>query len=100
MDNRPVFDDAGNPVFDPDRPVKNRDGTPKLDADGEPMLRQALEKGTHSWFIGYAPADKPKFVVVALKEFGGFGATYAAPLVREAFLQLERHDYLPRLDVP
>jgi penicillin-binding protein 2 len=36
----------------------------------------------HAWFAGYAPADNPRLVVVALVENVGFGAEYAAPVVR------------------
>jgi penicillin-binding protein 2 len=28
---------------------------------------------THSWFVGFAPADHPKIVVAVLLEFGGHG---------------------------
>ena len=31
----------------------------------------------YSWFISYAPADEPKYVVVTLVEQGGFGSTSA-----------------------
>ena len=37
----------------------------------------------HAWFAGYAPADSPRLVVVALVENVGFGADYAAPIVRQ-----------------
>ena len=37
----------------------------------------------HAWFAGYAPADKPEIVVVALVEHGGHGGVAAAPLVRQ-----------------
>ena len=37
----------------------------------------------HAWFAGYAPAGNPRLVVVALVENVGFGADYAAPVVRE-----------------
>lgn len=36
----------------------------------------------YSWFAAMAPADHPKYVVVALVEQGGHGATTAAPIVR------------------
>jgi penicillin-binding protein 2 len=36
----------------------------------------------HAWFAGYAPADAPEIVVVALVEEGGSGGGTAAPLVR------------------
>lgn len=35
----------------------------------------------HSWFVGYAPADKPKIVVAVVVANGGTGATQAAPAV-------------------
>jgi penicillin-binding protein 2 len=37
----------------------------------------------HAWFAGYAPADQPEIVVVALVENGGSGGKIAAPLVGE-----------------
>jgi penicillin-binding protein 2 len=95
----PVFDDAGQPVWDTSKPVKNEDGTVKVGADGQPVYRQMQEEGTHAWFVGYAPADKPQYVVSALMEFGGHGGGWAAPMAKEAFLQLERHGYLPAVDV-
>lgn len=36
----------------------------------------------YAWFMGYAPADAPKIVVVALIEQGGHGSSVAAPMVR------------------
>ena len=35
----------------------------------------------NAWFVGYAPADKPEIVVVALVEGGGHGGAAAAPAV-------------------
>jgi penicillin-binding protein 2 len=35
----------------------------------------------HAWFAGYAPADDPEIVVVALVAHGGIGADAAAPIV-------------------
>ncbi len=35
----------------------------------------------HAWFAGYAPAESPKIVVVAMVEHGGVGADAAAPIV-------------------
>ena len=37
----------------------------------------------HSWFIAYAPADKPKIALAVLVENGGFGAQSAAPIARQ-----------------
>jgi len=37
----------------------------------------------HAWFAGYAPADKPQIVAVAILENSGHGGAVAAPIVRE-----------------
>lgn len=37
----------------------------------------------HAWFAGFAPADKPEIVVVAMTEHGGFGGMVSAPVVAE-----------------
>jgi len=38
--------------------------------------------GDHAWFAGFAPAEKPEIVVVAIVENAGHGGTVAAPIVR------------------
>jgi penicillin-binding protein 2 len=37
--------------------------------------------GDHAWFAGYAPAEKPEIVVVAIVEGAGHGGAVAAPVV-------------------
>ena len=39
-------------------------------------------KAPVSWFAAMAPANHPRYVVVAMVEQGGHGATTAAPIVR------------------
>ena len=36
----------------------------------------------HGWFIAYAPAEKPKYVVVCIVEQGSYGSISAAPIVK------------------
>lgn len=38
----------------------------------------------HSWFIAFAPAEKPTIALAVIVENGGFGAAAAAPLARKA----------------
>lgn len=38
-----------------------------------------------AWYAGYAPADDPQYVVVAMVEEGGGGSLSAAPIVRRVF---------------
>jgi penicillin-binding protein 2 len=50
-----------------------------------------------SWFAAIAPADHPKYVVVAMVEQGGHGSTTAAPLVRRVLEGLFGLNPPPRL---
>ena len=54
---------------------------------------------TDAWFVGYAPADHPQYVIAAVKEFGGHGGDRAAPIVKQVLLLMEKQGYLPKLDV-
>jgi penicillin-binding protein 2 len=38
---------------------------------------------THSWFIGYAPADNPRVAVAVVLEAAGHGGDIAAPIAKE-----------------
>lgn len=38
----------------------------------------------HSWYIAFAPAEKPTIAIAVIVENGGFGAAAAAPLARKA----------------
>jgi penicillin-binding protein 2 len=41
------------------------------------------EAGDHAWFVGFAPAGRPKIAVAALVEHGGHGGDVAAPVAME-----------------
>ena len=47
------------------------------------QLRERLRD--HSWYVAFAPVDKPKIVVAVMVENGGFGAQSAAPIARQVF---------------
>ena len=47
-----------------------KSGTAELGGSGEP----------HSWFIGFAPAEKPRVAIAVLVEQAGRGAEVAAPI--------------------
>ena len=42
----------------------------------------------HSLFVAFAPADDPHYAAAAIIEHGGFGASVAAPLIRDTLLFL------------
>ena len=112
---RAIYDEKGNKVYKTERDAddksvlgtdgkpllvyqKDRDGKLLLDRNGQPMPIQERRSGTDSWFVGYAPMTDPQFVVVAVKEFGGHGGITAVPVVRAAFVELEKQGYLPNVD--
>jgi len=37
----------------------------------------------HSWFVAFAPAEAPRYVVAVVVEHGGYGAAVAAPICRD-----------------
>lgn len=46
----------------------------------------------HSLFVGFAPADKPRYAIAAVVEHGGGGSRAAAPLVRDVMADLLERD--------
>jgi peptidoglycan glycosyltransferase len=42
---------------------------------------------SHSWFIGFAPAERPALAVAVLVEQGGYGSQAAAPIARDLFVR-------------
>ena len=42
----------------------------------------------HALFIAFAPADKPRYAIGCIIEHGGFGASAAAPIVRDSLTYL------------
>ncbi len=39
---------------------------------------------SHAWFVGFAPAEDPRYAAAVVIENVGYGGTYAAPVVRDA----------------
>jgi penicillin-binding protein 2 len=52
-------------------------------------------KEPNSWFVGFGPTYKPKYVVVCVIAEGGYGASAAAPVVAETFNYLVAHPVTP-----
>jgi penicillin-binding protein 2 len=55
---------------------------PGLSVAGKTGTAESPHGKPFAWFAGYAPADGPKLVVVAMVENAGFGAEFAAPIVQ------------------
>ncbi|MBW3602829.1 MAG: penicillin-binding protein 2 [Actinobacteria bacterium] len=65
---------AGTPFAGFDVPVAGKTGT----AENKPLA-------PYAWFVSYAPANAPRYVVVAMVEQGGGGSLNAAPIVRQVY---------------
>ena len=52
---------------------------------GKTGTAEAPRGSDHSWYASWAPAGRPRVVVVVLIEHGGFGAEAAAPAAREIY---------------
>ena len=55
--------------------VAGKTGSAEFDSEGT----------SHAWFIGYAPAKKPKIAVSIVVEGAGTGSQYAVPVAKEMF---------------
>ncbi|MBN9392338.1 MAG: penicillin-binding protein 2 [Chloroflexi bacterium] len=50
---------------------------------GKTGTAESGQEAPHAWFACFAPANKPRYVVVAVVEHGGEGSAAAAPLARK-----------------
>ncbi|MEN9918468.1 MAG: penicillin-binding protein 2 [Bacteroidota bacterium] len=55
---------------------------PEIAVGGKTGTAENSHGRDHSWFMGFAPVEKPKLAIVVLVENGGFGATFAVPIAR------------------
>jgi penicillin-binding protein 2 len=58
---------------------------------GKTGTAQSTGKQDTSLFVGISPPDKPQYVVTAVIEEGGFGASVAAPVVARVFEGINGH---------
>ena len=74
--------------------MAGKTGTAQAMSEGSKAKARAngLDTGDHAWFISFAPVDQPKIAVAAIVEHGGFGASAAAPIVKdviEKYMELQ-----------
>lgn len=71
----------------PELPFAGKTGTAQAreSRPGVPAEVAAWLLQDHAWFIGYGPAKRPRLVVAAFVEHGGFGGAEAAPVARKVF---------------
>ncbi|WP_296810149.1 penicillin-binding transpeptidase domain-containing protein [Thiocapsa sp.] len=61
--------------------------THRLAIAGKTGTAENPHGAAHSWFVGFAPADRPQLAVAVLVEHGGYGSTTAAPMARDLLLR-------------
>lgn len=61
---------------------------------GKTGTAQSGKDRTHAWFVGYAPADKPRVAMAVLLEHGGRGGVSAAKIASQVFGWLRREAYV------
>ena len=49
---------------------------------------------THSWFMGYAPADDPQIAFAVLVEYGGGGGAAAGSVAKDLIQLCMKHGHL------
>lgn len=54
---------------------------------GKTGTAQNPQGASHSWFVGFAPADRPALAVAVMVEHGGYGSTAAAPIARDLLVK-------------
>jgi penicillin-binding protein 2 len=54
------------------------------------------EQRDHGLFVGFAPADNPRYAVAAIIEHGGSGSRAASPVVRDIMTALLERDPLSK----
>jgi len=75
-----AYDRKGNPIIE------------RTDQDGDKHYKTV--GSTDAWFVGFAPADKPKIVFAVMVENGGQGARAAAPIAVKLIEKAAQLGYL------
>ena len=65
-----------------------------LDIAGKTGTAQAGPEGTHAWFAGYSPSDRPRISLVIFLEYGGKGGDRPCKMAARIFEKLAELDYL------
>jgi penicillin-binding protein 2 len=87
--------------------VQNTKGTANSAFTGFPLSTFPLagktgtattnEQQPNSWFVGWGPLPRPTYLIAVVVQGGGYGASAAAPVVRQGFDYLVAHPETPAL---
>ncbi len=91
--NHPIPDADGKPIREPLNASTHENPDPN-----HPWYRSTDDTGkmlNHAWFIGFVPADHPKYAISVMVEYGGGGGgVVAGPIARKIVYALIAHQYL------
>ena len=68
--------------------MAGKTGTAQVSRLGERGHQSNWTLRDHALFIAFAPADRPRYAIGCIIEHGGFGASAAAPIVRDSMTYL------------
>ncbi|HET7568952.1 MAG TPA: penicillin-binding transpeptidase domain-containing protein [Gaiellaceae bacterium] len=88
VDVKAIEDGLYSAAHDPGGTSASVFGTFPVPVAGKTGTAEAPPGDDHSWYASFAPFGHPKYVVVAMIEHGGFGASSAAPTVKEIYQAL------------
>lgn len=80
-----IHDALQGVIYEEDEAVASHFSSLPVKVAGKTGTGEKAGKDPTAWFCAYAPADDPKYVVTAMVEEGGFGATSAMYAVRDTF---------------
>lgn len=73
------------------RGTGRRAGTYGVSVAGKTGTAQNPHGDDHAWFVGYSPAEDPRYVVCAIVEEGGGGSRVAGPIVGQMLAYLVKN---------
>ena len=74
-------------VKDPDYAFAGKTGTSQVSNKTFKYIPKARRERHHALFIGYAPAQNPRYAVSVIIEHGGYGSVAAAPVGRDILVK-------------
>lgn len=60
---------------------------PEVEIAGKTGTAENPHGASHSWFVGLAPASRPRLAIAVLVEHGGYGSATAAPIAKALLLK-------------
>lgn len=93
-DGKPVLDRKGKPKYMKTNLKISNPGDINPDAKWYRGTGHEGGKPHHSWFMGYAPAEKPEIAFAVLVEYGGSGGAVAGSVAGDIVKLCVAHGYL------